>query len=353
VANSINPKMLVVARESRGYTQTGLSEELGINQSTYSRQESGVNAVSEGDLVSICKVLQYPKDFFCQDDRVYGFASPVFFHRKRTKLSMGSLRVIQSRLNIFRFHSTRLLSGVEIDQPRTLPAMQVDEYGSPEKVAELVRVHWKMPMGPLDNIVDLLESAGVLIMPVDFETPSIDAVVQIADGCSPVMLINSRAPGDRLRFTLAHELGHLVMHNHPSPEMEEEADAFASELLLPQRELRHALTDLTIEKLPDLKMQWRVSMAALIYRAKTLGVLSERQYRSFFVRLGKNGWRTTEPCPIQPETPTLLDDVIKTYRQDLGYTIAELARLVNATEACFREDYINEQYEGLRLASFG
>ena len=90
--------------------------------------------------------------------------------------------------------------------------------------------------------------------------------------------MNRNQPADRQRFSLGHELGHIVMHRVPSPTMEDEANAFASALLMPTQEVRPYLSGrLTIQKLASLKPVWRVSMQALLYRARAIGTITANQ----------------------------------------------------------------------------
>jgi Zn-dependent peptidase ImmA (M78 family) len=334
--------MLAVARESRGFTQTGLARELEINQSTYSRHESGATNIDPDDLRAAGSILDYPIEFFSQPDLVWGFASPVFYHRKGSRLSVGDLRIIQAKLNVVRFHVTRLWPGVDIDSTASVPFLELDDYGTPERAAELVRCAWKLPMGPVVDLIRTFENAGIVIKLTDFGTNRLDAVVQVAPDAPPVILVNKFAPGDRLRFTLAHELGHLVMHSHPSPTMEDEANQFASEFLMPRREIKPLLRNVAIEKLPDLKLEWKVSMAALIKRASDIEAISERHARTLFMRMSSNGWRLKEPCPLERERPHLIHDVLRTYFVEYRYSVPEIARAVNSTESSFRADYLND-----------
>ncbi|MFH1924334.1 MAG: XRE family transcriptional regulator [Planctomycetota bacterium] len=351
MGDHVNPDMLAIAREGRGFTQSGLADQIGISQSKYSKYESGNLVVSDEDLSSIARVLDFPAGFFCQSDAVYGFASPVFYHRKRARLSVGSLRVIQARLNIFRFHVNRLIRGVEVETPFDLPVMDVDSYDSPEDIARKVRLAWRLPMGPVASLVAAIESAGAVLHKTLLNSNHIDAVVQVAPGSPQVAFINETIPGDRLRFTLAHELGHLIMHQHPSPDMEREADRFAAELLMPEDEIKHQLRGLSLHKLPDLKMQWRVSMAAIVMRAGNLGQITQRHSRTLFAQLAKNGWRKVEPYPIPVETPTVFQDMVNTYLGAYRHTIAELCKLLNATEGSFRREYLETGSSGLRVVS--
>lgn len=127
---------------------------------------------------------------------------------------------------------------------------------------------------------------------------------------SPVMLVNSRAPVDRLRLTLAHELGHICLHSDElGGDPEEEANAFAAEFLMPADVIRSELRNLNLGKLRQLKRYWGVSMQALIERAYRLGTVSASQRTGFYKALSARGWRTREPLSdeLSPEQPLLVD----------------------------------------------
>ena len=148
-------------------------------------------------------------------------------------------------------------------------------------------------------------------------------------------------PGDRMRFTLAHELAHIVMHKLLTENMENEADRFASEFLMPSEDIRHQLNYLTLDKLAQLKLYWKVSMAALLMKAKTLKTISERQYSYLWMLMGKNGYRLNEPVQfsIPQEKPSLLSEMITTHLQELEFSERELAKILMLHESEFRTIY--------------
>jgi IrrE N-terminal-like domain len=124
---------------------------------------------------------------------------------------------------------------------------------------------WSVPFGPILNLTELLEDAGIVIVERPMED-EIDAVSVWGPEECPVVLLNERYPADRKRQTLAHELGHLVMHfgdvtEHP----EDEAHEFAREFLMPSREILPELVGLKFAALPDLKRRWRCSMRNIVY----------------------------------------------------------------------------------------
>ena len=335
MAEKVNPQMLVVARESRGLTQALVAEQIGVNQATLSKYESGLLNVADDDLAALANFLDFPISFFFQTDRVCGFGSACFYHRKRARMPVAELRRIQAWLNIFRFHTTRLLRGVEVVAENRFLRLDVDEHRGPEEVARLVRQEWGVPMGPVSHVVNAVETAGAILLSIPLGTAALDAISQIAPGQPPVIFINNSVSGDRLRFTLMHEVGHVIMHQLPSDDMEGQADRFAAEYLMPAREIKSSLRNLRLEQLPALKLHWKVSMIALVKRAFDLGQLSARRYRSLCTELSSAGWRMHEPVEVPTEKPAVLGKILRVHLDQHGYTIAELSKLVNATENRF------------------
>ena len=105
----------------------------------------------------------------------------------------------------------------------------------------------------------------------------------------PVFFVNESIPGDRERFTLCHELAHVVLHHKPAKDPEAEADRFASEFLMPANEIRAELSRLTIEKAADLKIRWKVSMQAIIRRARDLRAIDQDRYTNMMKRMSRIG----------------------------------------------------------------
>jgi Zn-dependent peptidase ImmA (M78 family)/transcriptional regulator with XRE-family HTH domain len=342
----INPEMLVLARESRGMTQSELASRLERSQGLVSKYESGLLEVSPDDISAITRILEFPPEFFRQTDKVYGFGSPCFYHRKRTRMPVSELRQIQARLNIFRFHITRLLRNIEIETENKFVRLDVDEHGGPEEAARLLRQQWGLPMGPVQNVINAVEHAGAIAYAFSFGTRNLDAISQVVAGCPPLIFVNADIPTDRLRFTLMHEIGHIVMHQLPSDEMESQADKFAAEFLMPSLEIGASLRNIQLPQLPALKTTWKVSMAALIKRAFDLQKISERQYRRLFMELSAQGWKTREPIELPTEEPTVLNSILRVHLMSHGFTAAELSKMVNATQSQF-DTYLTPDTPGL------
>jgi Zn-dependent peptidase ImmA (M78 family) len=157
-----------------------------------------------------------------------------------------------------------------------------------------------------------------------------------------VVLINGSLPGDRYRFTLAHETAHLTLHHHlawPGENIENEANAFASELLMPAKDIRNFLNRPTLAKLATLKPYWKVSIQALLMRASQLSLINDRQKRYLWAQISGAGYRTTEPLPLQPEEPSLIHELVDCHLNDLGYDEASMGRLLHLELKEFRSQY--------------
>ena len=191
-----------------------------------------------------------------------------------------------------------------------------------------------MAPGPVPNLIEHLEDHSIVVVPMQNRADAFMglSVYEPARTIPPVMFFNSDAPADRVRWTIAHELGHLVLHHHQRalPEQcEEEADAFASEFLMPERDIRHHLNArLGLNDLAQLKLHWRVSMQALLVRAGALGRLTKSQSTRLWKQLSFFGYRSHEPNAFPLEPHTLLPELIRVHVEDLGFTLDDLCALL-------------------------
>lgn len=343
MARLFNPDMLSLARDSRGYTQADLIARLGddhpMSQGKLSKIENGLIAPSDDDVNALARATGYRREFFFHAH--VRRAEPATYHRKRQKLTKAEWSKIYSRAEIYRISASLLLKSLELAPTRAAPpVIDPDEHnGRIEDIAISVRQFWTMPRGPIDDVTALLESAGVLVVPFDFGTELCDGFCQHAsEGMPPVIFINTKQPKDRMRFSLVHELGHLVMHRLPNPEMEDQANRFASELLMPTADIMKDFHNLSLEKFMALKRYWKTAMSALMRKAKDTGRLSESAYRYYMVNMSKRGWRTKEPIEIEArETPRVIYQFVRAHMGVLNYSLDELSALTGLETQTFEE----------------
>jgi Zn-dependent peptidase ImmA (M78 family)/DNA-binding XRE family transcriptional regulator len=337
-------RMIILAREARELTQTELAELVSTSQAVVSKVESGLRPPSSELIATISQKLDFPLTFFLRDEPLYDATNSILYHRKRESLPKKKLASIHAWLNIHRLAASALERSVEISPAGQLPELNLEEYGSPESIARAVRAAWNLPRGPVANVTALIEDFGGVIIRRDLGTHLIDAVSQWVPGYPHIFLINSRAPGDRIRFTLMHEVAHLIMHRIPNPEMEHQADRFASEFLMPEREIRSSLVRLNLRKLASLKPYWKVSMQALLYRARDLGTITAKQSSYFWMNMGKLGYRMAEPAELNValEEPTLPRHLISAHRNALGYSREEICSITGLSATEIRTNFLGE-----------
>lgn len=320
--------MIVVARESRGWTQKDLATALRTNQSTISRYELGAIPVPPYHVDALSSALKYEREFFEQPDLLVGLGGD-FLYRKRASVTAKAQRRVEAEANIRRMQVTRLLRAASVQERFPFPALPLEQVGKPDEAARETRRAFRLPAGPIRNLTRVVENAGGIIFTVDFGTPLIDGTNIRLPGLPPLFFLNASVPGERHRFNIAHELGHAVMHFSTAiGDAEDEANAFAQEFLMPKAEVRSDLRDLDLAAALRLKKVWGVSMAAIIRRAKDLKIISADRYRRLNTQLGLNNMRLREPEPMPMEKPELFDSLLALHRGKLAFTDDEVRRLM-------------------------
>ena len=208
-----------------------------------------------------------------------------------------------------------------------------------------MRNYYSLAAGPIENIVSFLEKNGVIVVFLNLGFDKFDGLTRFTSFNRPVIWINGNMSNDRKRFTLAHELGHLIMHlrsedlEKTEEEKELEANDFASEFMLPRVECIRDFSNLKFRDLPSLKYYWKMSKSCIIRRAEKLGCISKKTGQYFYMNLGRDGERKHEVEFVPIDFPILLKKMIAAHLGELEYEIEELSDIlgINATE-------INELY---------
>lgn len=337
-----NPSRLTWARRRRGLTKTKLAVSVGVDLRSISAYETGEFAPEADKLGRIARVLRFPEAFFFGDD----LEEPAFDTASFRSLSKMSARQRDTALGS---GAIALLLNEWIEARFDLPEPEIPDLGrdaSPEGAAEAVRRAWGLGELPIKNMVHLLEAKGVRIYSLAIDAVEVDAF-SLWRADRPFVFLNTLKSAEHGRFDAAHELGHLVLHRHAAPigqEAEQDANAFASALLMPAASVRaHAPRFATIDQLIRLKKIWGVSLAAITYRLHKLGLLSDWHYRKLYIEISSRGYRKAEPDGGRREVSQVLQKVFAALRED-GVTKHEIAAALNV----YVED-INELVFGLAL----
>lgn len=354
----LNGELLRVARQYRGIDGKDLAAALGVDPAIISRAENGVKQPAEMTISRIAEKLNFPRYFFFQSDRLNGL--PISTHpqwRKRKSVTQRAVDQVLAGFNIRLFHLRRLLGSLEYEPKLPIPQYDIDDFqGGIEKVAESLRRAWNIPRGPLANLTEILETAGIFVFHVDLEDAAIDGATIASPGLPPCIFLNKYLAADRMRFTLAHELAHIVLHRFPSDQMEAEANHFAGAFLVPQADVHNDFAGQRIDlrTLARLKPEWRVAMQSLLYRASELGYVDAGRSQYLWKQFNINRWKMREPSELdfEQERPILVPRLLDLHFNELGYSIDEMQ-----TVLCMFADDLAKMYDlnvprpGLRVVS--
>jgi Zn-dependent peptidase ImmA (M78 family)/DNA-binding XRE family transcriptional regulator len=346
----VNSERLRQARELSGFTQTELAELVQVEQPLIAQLESGKKQPSDRILRAIALATGFPPDFFKQPNGSDFPAGSLLF---RAHSVVSKLEKAQA----YRYAEV-LYEAVEKMEKniKTLPLRLPKTTSLPEEAAKITRSELGLsPDRPITNVINVLEKGGVLVLalPVTLERRDAFSGWVGLDPSKPVIVISGGKPGDRLRFSVSHELGHLVMHRawEGDPKaLEQQANLFAAEFLLPEEGIRYDITTpVTLTSLAALKPKWGVSLQTLIRRAKDLEIISLRQYRYLFEQLGARGWRVEEPSnlALAVEKPRAFRKMaellfgrpvdLKRFAEELSLSPAFLRKVLNAHEDFFSD----------------
>jgi len=300
-------------RLSTGMSQADLATSAGLTQATLSRYENGLRNPGAQTLATLATELGVAPGLLKALPTFYGALALPSHMRRRGSPKATLWRRLQARLNVVRFHVHRLADMSDIEFGHAVPRFDPTAVSASE-AARRVRNQWGMPPGPVEGIVASMEDAGCFTASFDFGSQRVGALSQWV-GTYPTVATNSSASVERARLTLAHELGHLVLHSHPegvSHDIEREAADFAAAFLLPERDVRDEFDDVSLDALHDLKLEWGVSIRTLVERAHTLRAIDARRLNSIHKMLSRRGWLSAEPPGdvSRSEEPLLLGRVV-------------------------------------------
>ena len=293
----------------------------------------------------MANVLNYPASFFEKDICIVGETS--LFYRKRASMTVKDLSILESKISILSKGIDELMESINIPELR-IPSVEPSVDNSPQEIAYKVRNFLDVPAGPIDKIVSLLEKNGVIVMFLDVDDmEKFDGLTMFTMNQAPVIWINRNIPNDRKRFSLAHELGHLVMHlrsdnlEKSEEQKELEANEFAGEFLMPKSQCKVDLFKLKYKDLGMKKYYWKVSKAAIIYRAKELKCISEETARYLYVTLGRYGERKNESVQVPIDEPQIVKKMYSLHVSELKYSAEEMMDITGLMTDDIKADLLN------------
>jgi Zn-dependent peptidase ImmA (M78 family)/DNA-binding XRE family transcriptional regulator len=304
----MNGDRLKRAREIKGWTQLEMAEAVEVSQAAIARIEQNLLEPSEQTVQQIALATGFPVSFFYQETTVDFPLGSLLFRQHMTLKSRQRDQILQTAwvtYVIYDYMAQKLKL-----MPLRLPRIEGEDI---QTAAVLTRNALGIePEVPARNLINKLEKAGVVVLAIPLEIHGHDAFSLWADNRRAVIVLSSGKPGDRQRHTAGHETGHLVLHNAlwgRGDDIEQEAEDFAGEFLLPEEAMRREIVPpVTLVSLAELKPRWGVSIGSLIERAYKLKIIKLEQRKYLWKQMNLRGWKVREPenLDLEPERPRAL-----------------------------------------------
>lgn len=297
------PERIREAREARGLSGESLAEIIGVTRQAVAQFETGQVSPGGETMSKIIAATGQPISFFTSlPARPGELRSPFFRSLKRMEQ--------HHRRRIVRRMQWAGDIGILLERFIALPAVNFPEFelepacadeDDIERAAEKLRDHWGLGRGPIRNLGAIMEMNGVLLVREPVRCQDMDAVSCWIGGRPIVLLAEEVVSGPRDLFNLAHELGHLVLHSDVEVTsanldmLEKQANRFASAFLLPREMFSREVLGSSLAYFKSLKARWGVAIAAMAYRSRDLGILSENQFSYLFRQMSAQRIRKVEP----------------------------------------------------------
>jgi Zn-dependent peptidase ImmA (M78 family)/DNA-binding XRE family transcriptional regulator len=294
------------ARKAAGLSLRDLAERVGVSHAAIKKYEDGVTTPPSDMLLKLSQTLGVRVAYFFRPQTV---VLDGLEYRKHSALPKKRLHAITNRV-IDQIERRIELENLFPRPPKAFVALKnlpaIKDMADLEPAAEQVRNAWKLGLNPITDLIGTLENHGIRVfMTEDDGDKHFDGLAAKVAGM-PVIVVGKHWPGDRQRFTLAHELGHLLLTHriNPSLDAEQVCNRFAGAFLFPRSAVLQALSEhrkaIELQELAMLKAEFGLSMGGILYRARDLGVVSTAYRQAQAEQFKAKGWHLTEPGPAYP-----------------------------------------------------
>ena len=312
-----------LARTAAGLSLRGLEAKIGnrVTAQAIGKYERNESMPSSGVLIALADALDVSVDYLTDDQELV--IDTVEFRKKRLTSKREESRVEAKVVHLLERYlmveELLDLPSVEWDTPREAPYPVIRDVSEADHAARNLRTYWGLGSDPIPNLVELLEERGIKVLSIGLT--SIDGLTarvrRTGKGIVPVIVVNHGDWGERQRFTLAHELGHMIMEVAAKVDEEKTAHRFAGAFLMPATflwtEIGKRRRSISGGEVFHLKQLLGVSVQALTYRCKDLGIFSESLFRRLFDEYRRLGWRCPpykEPFALHGEKPVRFERLV-------------------------------------------
>lgn len=367
MTSTVIPSRITEARESRAMSMGDLAEDIGVTRQTISKYEHGIVSPSPDMIQAISYNLGFPAEFFYKAEQESSAASSSLFFRSNSNISQKVKAACSYQIKWINEVKKQLEKYVDFIE-RDLPTIDRDyEDLSQEDIEELalsVRERWGLNDDPIDDLIGILENNGIIVSQFaisDFcPFKGIDAFSCWKDGTPYILYHCIPKSAVRTRFSILHELGHLIMHSSITREdsvkkgvidlADDQADCFASAFLLPSTSFPKDIRSTSLVSLEVVKKKWGASMSAIIRRCGVLGILSENQINYLKRQMTTRKYWHKEPLDdvLTIAAPEMIRDAIfllidnkiitkSSFINELGLSVDDLKYICGLPDKFFDE----------------
>ena len=334
------------ARKALGLSLRDVAKQLGLTHAAIKKYEDNLVTPSSDILIKLAQILKVKVEYFFRPER---FTLEKIQYRNHSNITSERLEEIQIQMldrieqrieleNLFPTSFIRKFSIPDFNK-------KISQMDDIEIFADQLRKEWQLGLEPLADLIDLFEEQGIKVEVFEIGNSQYSKF----DGFSasvnelPVIIISSQWPGDRQRFTLAHELGHLLLTNILSESLDKEqcCNRFAGAFLLPKSAILAKLGEYrnNIEpiELNLLKQEFGISMLSILHRAEDTKIISNNLYFELRKEFNKQGWNHKEPGEPYPKEQTHV------FKQLVFHALAE--NYISESKAA---EFMNSSIESFR-----
>lgn len=304
------------AREAAGLSTRDLAEKAGVSAMAISKYERDASVPSSKVLLAIARELGVRTEYFYRQKEVE--LADIEF-RERDLSAKDKKRVvanIEDALERWMELEDYLPTPLSVKFENPLKGKTYQTMDDLEEAAIQVRKKWKLGENPIPDLIDVLEEHGILVVQLEYDADkAFDGLsAKVAD--QPVIVVGKDWPGDRQRFTLAHELGHLVLEGKIPDDLnlEKACNRFAGAFLVPEASAKKSLgasrKNIEPREYTLLKMEWGLSMQGWLMRSRDLGIVNIQHYRDTWKLFESKGWKEVEPVQFPAEKTALFEQLV-------------------------------------------
>lgn len=327
--STIVPSRITEAREARAMSMEDLAEDIGVTRQSVSKYERGIVSPSPEMLQAISFSLGFPAEFFYRiEENSNAGSSPLFF-RSKSNISKKVKTACRYQIKWTDEIKKQLEEYVDFVE-RDLPTIDVEyEDLTSEDIEEMalsIRKKWGINDDPIGDLIGLLENQGIIV--TQFATNNycafkgIDAFSCWKDGTPYILYHSTQKSAVRTRFSILHELGHLIMHSSIADDdsvkkevvdlADAQADRFAAAFLLPATSFPKDIRSTSLVSLELIKRKWGAAMSTIIRRCETLELLTENQINYLKRQMTTQKYWHKEPLDdiLTVADPEMLRDAI-------------------------------------------